>query len=463
MLPRPPATLLVKLTLGTLLAGAVVLGLGCSSKSSRATPPPAAANAIAPPLPPFTLPPLPSPVLPVVMTGIDVLEAQNFAPLAGKKVGLLTHAAGVNRRGDSTVDVLRRARNLKLVALFAPEHGLDGTEKAGANLADTVDKRTGLPVYSLHGKNRRPTKQQLATIDALVIDLQDIGVRSYTFNVVMRYALEACFTHGVEAVVLDRPNPLGGLKVDGPPLDKELMSGVGGFRVPYVHGLTIGELAKMAKEAPGVLEVPDAVRARGRLTVVPMQGWRRTMRWPDTGLRFVPTSPLVQDFAAVIGYAMTGLGCLETGFTHGIGKAHPFRGLAYNGRTPSQRRMPDQLIKDLGALKLPGLNFAKVDVSGNNGKPATGVYVEVTDWDAWRPTELSFHLMRLACRYDPPNPFTTFTREKARTFNIHVGSMAWWQALRRDGAKVDIEGFLRDWRAKAQVYQQQSRKYWLYP
>src|SRR5262249_9745827 len=157
---------------------------------------------------------------------------------------------------------------------------------AGANIPDTTDRRTGLPVYSLHGQNRKPTKAQLSQLDALVIDLQDIGVRSYTFNVAMRYAMDSCFTNGVEVIVLDRPNPLGGLKVDGPFLDRELMSGVGAFRVPYVHGLTMGELARMAASAPRVLDVPEEVRLKGRLTVVPMRGWRRDMRWPETGLSF---------------------------------------------------------------------------------------------------------------------------------------------------------------------------------
>ncbi|MDD3180004.1 MAG: DUF1343 domain-containing protein [Opitutaceae bacterium] len=453
MLLRPPLALLLKITFGTLMVGAFVLAVGCAT---RAAPPPGAANQATGATKPFRLPPPAPPAGPVVMLGIDVLEAQNFAPVAGKKIGLLTHAAGVNRLGVSTVEVLRRARNVRLVSLFAPEHGLYSAEGAGKDVADTVDRRSGLPIYSLHGVNRRPTPAQLKGLDALLIDLQDIGVRSYTYNVVMRYAMEACFLAGVEVVVLDRPNPLGGLKVDGPLLDREWMSGVGAFCVPYVHGLTLGELARMAKDAPGVLAVPDKVRARGRLTVIPMRGWRRSMRWPETGLTYVPTSPYVQDFAAVMGYAMVGLGCEQSGFTHGIGRSYPFRGLSFRGRTP------DQLIKDLAALKLPGLNFVKVSAPNGDNKPTTGVYVEVIDWDDWRPTELSFYLMRLACRYAPQNPYAKLSPVRARTLNIHVGSTAWWNALKRDGARVDVEGFLRNWRAKNLIFQQQSRKYWLY-
>jgi uncharacterized protein YbbC (DUF1343 family) len=402
----------------------------------------------------------PTPVKPAaiypIMLGIDVLEADGFAAVKGKRIGLLTHPAGVNRRGVSTVDVLRRAPQTKLIALFAPEHGLYGTEKASTNIPDSIDRRTGLPVYSLHGQNRKPTKAQLKELDALVIDLQDIGVRSYTFNVVMRYAMDSCFLNGVEVIVLDRPNPLGGLKVDGPLLDRELMSGVGAFRIPYVHGLTMGELARMAATTPRVLDVPEDVRVKGRLTVVPMRGWRRDMRWSETGLTFVPTSQLVPDFASVIGYAMVGLGCEGNRFTHGLGPAYPYRGIAFPGKTP------DQLQKDLTALRLPGLRFSIVSVNDRRGQPTTGVFVEVTDWADWNPTELSFHMMRLACRYDPPNPFAKLTEPQMRSFNIHVGSLAWGNALRTEGARIDVEAWLRRWREQARAYQAETKRFWLY-
>jgi len=391
-----------------------------------------------------------------VMLGIDVLESEGFAAVRGKRIGLLTHPAGINCRGVSTIDVLRRAPGVKLVALFAPEHGLYGVEEN--DFGDTIDRRTGLPVYSLHGRNsRKPTPRMLRGLDALVIDLQDIGVRSYTFASAMKLAMEACFENRVEVIVLDRPNPLGGLKVDGPLLDADLVSYVGAFRVPYVHGLTIGELARMAASAPGILAIPDAVRAKGRLTIVPMRGWRRSMRWPDTGLTFVPTSPKVTDFAAVVGYAMTGLGCEIGGFSHGIGRFYPFRGLSFKGRTA------EQLERELNALRLPGIKFARVSVPDANGKTATGVYVEVTDWDAWRPTELSFQLMRLACKWSPRNPFVNVPPDKASLFLKLVGSRAWWNAIRLEAAKINVEAFVAEWHRRALLYQQQSRRYWIYP
>jgi uncharacterized protein YbbC (DUF1343 family) len=392
-----------------------------------------------------------------IMLGIDVLAAQNFAPIAGKRVGLLTHPPGVNRFGVSTIDVLRAAPNVKLVALFGPEHGIYGKTPASENIADAVDKRTGLPAYSLYGKNRKPTKAQLKGLDALLIDMQDIGVRSYTFSVCMKYAIEACFEHGVEVIVLDRPNPLGGLKVDGPLLDKQFFSGVGQFVMPYVHGLTMGELARLAVGTPGGLEITEAARLRGRLTVVPMQGWRRTMRWPETGLTFVPTSPYIQDFAACVGYAMTGLGCQIGGFSHGIGTQYPFRGVS------TKLRSVDQLQKDLSALRIPGIAFKRVALTSPAGAPmGVGIYVEVNDWEDWNPTELSFHLMRLAARYNAKNPFVAASADEALLFNKHTGSQEWWNALKRDGARVDLSGFLRKWKQDALLFQQASRRFWLY-
>jgi uncharacterized protein YbbC (DUF1343 family) len=407
----------------------------------------------------------PSPGLPPVqgerifpiMLGVDVLERSGFSAIKGKRIGLLTHAAGVNRRGESTVDVLRRAPGVRLVALFAPEHGLYGTGEAGKNLLDSVDSRTGLPVYSLYGKSkdRKPTKMMLAGLDALVIDLQDIGVRSYTFSSAMLYAMESCFQNNVEVIVLDRPNPLGGLKVDGPPMDKTLMSYVGAFRVPYVHGLTIGELARLAAATPGALAEPEAVRLKGRLTVVPMQGWRRSMRWPDTGLKFVPTSPFVQDFFACVGYAMTGLGCEIGGFTHGNASTRPF--VAFRGKTS------EQLQKELEALKLPGLVFVRTSPPVAGRKPSTEVQIEVANWAAWQPTDLSFYMMRLACRWNAQNPFATAPADKISMFNKLTGSETWYASLSHDGARVNVEGFLADWRQQARVFQQQSRRFWLYP
>jgi uncharacterized protein YbbC (DUF1343 family) len=398
-----------------------------------------------------------------VMLGIDVLEADGFAVLKGKRVGLVTHPAGVNRRGESTIEVLRRAPDVQLVALYAGEHGLYNDTRAEIPIKDGIDPHTGLPVYSLYGTYRKPTPAMLRGLDALVIDLQDIGTRSYTFASTMLYAMAACFENDIECVVLDRPNPLGGLKVDGPPLDAEWKSFVGAFRAPYVHGLTIGELARWAKEAPRVLWVPNAIdvaddlREAGKLTIVPMRGWQRWMRWPETGLTFVPTSTYIRDFAACVGYPMTGLGTYLGSFSHGIGTNYPFRGIAHPKANLAT------LERELNALRLPGLAFRRVDGTDRKGQPAPGLYIEVTDWDAWNPTELNFHMMRLTCRLEGRNPFAAATAAQVNGFIKHVGSQEFFEAIKRDGEKVDLDSFLLRWRESARIYQQLSRRYWLYP
>ena len=395
-----------------------------------------------------------------VRLGIDVVEAGNFVTLRGKRIGLLVHGASVDGRGVSTIEVLRHAPGVKLVALYAIEHGLNGILPAEkGDPRDYSDARTGLRVHSLYlGTTVKPTKAQLQGIDALVIDLQDIGVRSYTFAGSMKLAMAGCFENNVEVIVLDRPNPLGGLKVDGPLLDPQLgYTGVSEFPVPYVHGLTIGELAELAKNTPGVLQVPEAVRLRGRLEVVRMVGWKRTMRWPETGLNWVPTSPLIRDFAAIEGYAMTGLGCYLGYFKHGVGDQYPFRGI-YN-----QKVKPEIVERELRALQLPGLRFRWVSVpSAATGKPAVGVYIEITDWDEWQPTELSFYLMKLACKLEPQNPFVYSTATQKIEFLHHMGSTAFFQDLAAHGARVDVEAYLRLWRAQDRAYQEQSTRFWLY-
>ncbi len=443
---------LVSFLFGTTALGALLLLAACASKPKPAAPPPPAAVPVV-----VTPPPPPPEILPPVMLGIDVLEADGFKAIAGKKIGLLTHPAGVNRRGESTINVLRRAPNAKLVALFAPEHGFDGEIKAGDNFGDSRHIPTGLPIYSLHGANRKPTKEQLKGLDALVIDLQDIGTRSYTFNVVMRYAMDSCFQYGVEVIVLDRPNPLGGLKADGPPLDPEWMSGVGAFRVPYVHGLTMGEFATMAKQAPRVLAVTEKQRAKGKLTVIPMRGWTRSMRWPDTGLKWVPTSPNIPSYEAAVGYAMIGLGCQNSGWTWGIGRDFPFRGIGY------PKKKPEEIIAAMEAYQIPGIKFVKQQGLDREGKLITGVYVQVTNWEAWRPTELSFYMHKQAEKWSALKVFATLTTAEQTTFQKHVGSTAWYDALKRDGMRVDVAPFVKNWTERAAVYQQQARKYWLYP
>jgi uncharacterized protein YbbC (DUF1343 family) len=393
-----------------------------------------------------------------ISLGIDVLAEDGFKQIAGKRIGLLTHPAGVNKRGQSTIDVLRRAPNARLVALFGPEHGIYGNEKANQPIANKTDPRTGLPVYSLYGKYRRPAKFMLEGLDAMVIDLQDIGVRSYTYVSCMIYTMEACFANGIEVIVLDRPNPLGGLKVDGPPLDAEWRSYVGDIFTPYVHGLTIGEIAYMARNTRGWLRsenVSASQLRRARLTIIPMRGWKRNMLWTDTGLRWIPTSPYIPSLAAVLGYAMLGLGAQEGGFSHGIGTPYPFRLLRYKGKSATE------VQQALTRLRIPGLHFQIKRTTTQSGAGIEGVYVHVTDWARLRPTEgqLSHDAAhrRLGTRV-----ITFAAAKRIELFNKHVGSSAWWNEISTRDHRARVTPFVNQWTQQARDFQQKFRRYWLY-
>lgn len=255
-----------------------------------------------------------------VVPGIDVLKAQDFAPIAGKRVGLVTNQTGVDSSGTKTRLVLRKAPNVKLVALYSPEHGIDGTVLAGKYVASRKDSLTGLPVHSLYGPTRKPTPAMLEGIDVMVYDMQDIGARSYTYVSTMAKCMEACGEANIPFVVLDRPNPLGGLRVEGPGIEDKWRSFVGQFPVPYVHGMTVGELAKMANAS-------GWNGSRCNLRVIPMQGWSRDMKWSQTGLRWVQTSPNIPRSSSVPYYAATGIfGSLEgAALDVGIGTGDPFQ------------------------------------------------------------------------------------------------------------------------------------------
>ncbi len=253
-----------------------------------------------------------------VQLGVDVLQGQGFALLAGKRVGLVTNQTGVNSVGTKTRLLLKK--HVQLVALYSPEHGIDGKILAGKYVATRKDAATGLVIHSLYGPTRKPTPEMLAGVDALVYDMQDIGVRSYTYISTMAKCMEACGERGIEFIVLDRPNPLGGERVEGPGIGEKWRSFVGIFPTPYIHGMTAGELAQMANAR-------GWTGARCKLTVVPMQGWSRDMLWGNTGLRWVKTSPNIPRASSVAYYAATSIfGSLEgSGFDVGIGTDTPFQ------------------------------------------------------------------------------------------------------------------------------------------
>ena len=296
-----------------------------------------------------------------VRTGIDVLEENGFEQVSGKRIGLVTNPTGVDRYLNSTIDVLFNAPDVELVALFGPEHGVRGNAHAGEHVDEAaVDQRTGVPIFSLYGRTRMPSSDQLEDLDAIVYDIQDIGCRSYTYISTMGNVMKVAAMEDVEMIILDRPNPLGGLRVEGPGVEEvegpgvedSLISFVGQYNIPYVYGLTCGELAMLLNEE-GMLKVPGSrgqdSTVKCRLTVVRMEGWTRDMSWDDTGLMWVPTSPHIPTPEAAYLYPATGilgeLGCLSTG----IGYTLPFGMIACEGMDA------DLLASRMNALYLPGL------------------------------------------------------------------------------------------------------------
>jgi uncharacterized protein YbbC (DUF1343 family) len=261
-----------------------------------------------------------------VELGIDVLESNGYSLLKNKRVGLITNQTGVDSRGVRTHVLLRK--NCNLVALYTPEHGLDGREKAGRYIRSRRDPVTGLTAHSLYGPTRKPTPVMLRGIDTLVFDLQDIGCRSYTYVSTMAKCMEAAAENHIEFVVLDRPNPLSGLRVEGPLVDPQWISFVGQIPVPYVHGMTCGELAHM-------INAKGWAGARCDLHVVPMRGWARNFTWNDTGLRWIPTSPNIPRWHSPLYYVATGLIGELHGPETGVGGAKPFQIVSARGVSSS--------------------------------------------------------------------------------------------------------------------------------
>ena len=338
---------------------------------------------------------------PVVKTGIEVLRNRNFEILKGKRVGLVTNPSGVDRFLNSTVDILFNAPDVELVALYGPEHGVRGDVYAGGHVTDTKDEATGLPVYSIYGATRKPTPQMLEGIDVMVYDIQDVGVRSYTFISTLGLVMEACGEKGIEVVVLDRPNPLGGNKIEGCYVEPGFFSFVSQYEIPYVYGLTVGELAVMInEEGMNRGQKGNQAPARCDLTVVPMEGWTRDMLYEDTGLPWVLPSPNIPFKDTPMYYAAAGI-CGELyGFMNiGIGYTLPFQVFG------ALWLDPEKLKKRLESYSLPGISFRTIwfkPFSGSQkGQLVKGLQYFFTDYENARITETQFYVMQAVAELYP--------------------------------------------------------------
>jgi uncharacterized protein YbbC (DUF1343 family) len=313
-----------------------------------------------------------------VLTGIDVLEADRFAPLAGKRVGLITNQTGIDRNRRSTMDLLAHAPGVKLVALFSPEHGIRGA--LDERIASATDRATGLPIYSLYGEDVRPTDAMLDGLDALVFDIQDAGVRFYTYITTMGYTMEAAGKHHLAYYVLDRPDPLGAERIEGPMLDRQRTNFVAYFPMPVRMAMTLGEMAQMfnAEYSLGV-----------DLHVIAMQNWGRREWFDDTGLPWVNPSPNLRSSRADILYP--GLEILQAGgISVGRGTDRPFE------RIGAPWIRGDAFVKEMNRRTVPGARFVADRFTPNSGLYAgqvcEGARVIVSDRASFEPMRMGIEI-----------------------------------------------------------------------
>jgi uncharacterized protein YbbC (DUF1343 family) len=322
------------------------------------------------------------PKAPPIQLGIDVLEAQDYALLQDKQVGLITNQTGVDSEGRHTADLLAKAPGVKLIALFSPEHGIRGKREAGHPVGDMIDPKLRLPVYSLYGAVQKPTPEMLNAIDILVFDMQDVGARFYTYLTTMGMAMEAAAQRGIPFMVLDRPNPAGGAVVEGQILDPRIHHFTAYYQVPVRHGFTAGELAQWYNQTQ---------KLNVQLTVIALKNWKRDELWPEAGLPFVPPSPNIRNPTEALLYS--GMGMFEaTNVSVGRGTDTPFELVG----APWMKG--EDLAQRLNALQLPGFKFSAATFTPASdaypGQPCSGVRIKVTDAKAVRPVDL---FVQIAC------------------------------------------------------------------
>ena len=393
-----------------------------------------------------------------VMLGVEVLKEIGFEGLVGKRVGLVTNPSGVDRELTSTIDILYNAPGVKLVALYGPEHGVRGDVYAGDKVNDAVDEATGLPVYSLYGATRQPTAEMLKGIDVMVYDIQDVGVRSYTFISTLGLVMRTCAELGIEVMVLDRPNPLGGNKIEGCYVEDPFYSFVSQYKIPYVYGLTVGEVAQMInEEGLNRGQKGDLAPLKCKLTVVPMKGWKRDMLFEDTRLPWVLPSPNIPYKDSAIHYASSGI-CGELyGFLNiGVGYTLPFQTFA----APWMDAV--RLKNQLDSYDIPGVAFRTIwykPLSGSlKGQLVQGVQYFFTDYEAARITEIQFHVMQAVAEIYPDK----------RAFEVISGYGLFDKVCGTDFIRTEIsKRYLFDdikeyWRKDEAEFRALSQKYHLY-
>lgn len=387
-----------------------------------------------------------------VKTGIDVLISQNFKQLEGKKVALITNATGMNASLISTIDLLSKAKNVDLVALYAPEHGARGEIAAGEKVEDYTDAVTGVPVYSLYGATRKPTPKMLEGIDIIVYDIQDIGVRSYTYISTMGLVMEAAAENNIDFLVLDRPNPLGGNKIEGNVAEEGYLSFVSQYPIPYVYGLTPGEVAMMINEE-GWLGDGKKVN----LEIVKMEGWDRSMTFDKTGLHWIPTSPHIPNANSAYFYVCTGIMGELGVFSEGVGYTLPFE--VFAAEWIEERA----LAENMNALNIPGVEFRpivyKPFYGRDMGKTLHGVQIHFSDFTKANLMSLQYYFMQVHKEMYPDKDIFELGKNRWGMFDKVSGSDQIRIKFMESYKYADIEEYLNK---DVDSFRKKSTKYYLY-
>lgn len=384
-----------------------------------------------------------------VQIGLETLLSEQRRELSKLRLGLLAAAASVDAQLVSSIERLHAEADIKLVALFGPEHGLRGEAQAGQRVTTFIDQRTGLPVYSLYGSTYKPLPEMLAGLDALLFDLQDGGLRFYTYLSTLAHVMQAAAEHHKRVILLDRPVFLNGTTVEGGVLNSAYSSFVGVYPIPIRHAMTAGEVARLFNETYGI---------GCELTTVPMRGWQRTMWFDDTGLPFVPPSPNLPTLSALTAYAGT---CLieGTNLSEGRGTTKPFE---YIGAPFIDGHA---LAQAMNRLELPGVRFREVyfvpTFSKHQGELCSGVHLHITNRDVFRPIEATLHLIASVRQLYPEQFGWRAPSEDGHYFiDLLTGSSQVRQWLE---ANASVSDLMHSWKEELEAFKELRSKYLMYP
>jgi uncharacterized protein YbbC (DUF1343 family) len=389
---------------------------------------------------------------PAVTLGCDRLLTEYLDLVKGKKVGLITNPTGVDSKLRSTIDLLYNHKDVKLVALYGPEHGIRGNEYAGAHVKSAVDTVTGVPIFSLYGKSKIPKEKMYKDVEVLIFDIQDIGTRSYTYINTMARCMQTAKELKIKIIVLDRPNPINGLVAGGPVLQPGFKSGIGIGPIAYVHGMTVGELAEYFNNEKDFNYQCD-------LTVIKMKGWKRDMTWSDTGLIWTITSPHIPEGDSSLYYPITGIYGETPLVNIGVGYTLPFK------MTAAPWMDGTKVADALNAKKLPGVYFRpqtyKPYYSRYKGEMCQGFQIYVTDHKTFKPVETAYHIMAVLRKMYPED--FNFDREdckkRHRMFDLANGT----DTIRKDLMNgISAEKIIDEYQEELIEFMKKRAKYLIY-